>query len=231
MICIWIFIYNRYLYFSPCLKYHIFYHFYGPRNVGRVHVNLTELSSSYTKVEKTKNTITFRLYMKQILFPYHSLESTAKCLDPHRLISQRSLIRNIILTVEENRVCEFSNCLVVRMWRNHIEFLKSYYNILVQEYHSRKNIGYEISGLALMYFDTELALKQVPVWWGSNDVDVHRFHRSNLLSKNNVYYRRIFRDDKEDASQIYNDNGIWKLAVKEDRSNRFNIVQFFPPSM
>jgi hypothetical protein len=77
----------------------------------------------------------------------------------------------------------------VKMWRGHINALKLYYNLSLDEWISR---GYK-NRMQKMSISGKIVY---PAWFGRNKF--HSAHRSNLLRKDAVYYGNFGWREKPD---------------------------------
>jgi hypothetical protein len=120
----------------------------------------------------------------QTFLPYRSYHETAKCLDWRRLGKQRSeakIILNILLARTDKK--GWQNHPAVKMWREHENSLKIYYNVIVKEWIKR---GYK-NNMDLEIVDYHRI--QHPPWLG--DEKFHSSHRANLLRKDFKFYNRF----------------------------------------
>lgn len=128
----------------------------------------------------------------QTFLPYKDFQKTFEVLDYRRLGKQRVeayQILNVLLERTERR--GWINHPATKMWRGHENALKLYENMCIEEWIKRgynNNMKYEIiQGDIVM-----------PPWMG--DEKFHLSHRSNLVRKDAVFYRKYWphvRDDLE----------------------------------
>jgi len=140
----------------------------------------------------------------QTFLPYADFRETAKCLDYKRLGKQRLEAKDCLYVCyrhkERDKRKEFNysdeqadyiwkrykNHLVVKLWINHTELLKQYYNWILFEWINR---GYNNN---MKYFDVNtLKIREEgkPFWM--DDVTFHNSHKSNLLRKKPEYYEQF----------------------------------------
>jgi len=119
----------------------------------------------------------------QTFMPCNNFEESAKVLDYRRLGKQRVEAKQIIDTLE-GRSHGWKNHPAVKMWGNHIPFLKQYYNAILREWIDR---GYNNTMKFMLYSRHDLNSKhEFPPWMGNPDF--HASHRSNLLRKDPEHY-------------------------------------------
>ena len=106
-------------------------------------------------------------------------EDTFSILDSKRLGKQRIEAQTIIKTLDGQGSGYLVSLPIVRMWSEHVEALKYYFNCCVDEWVSR---GYKNN---LEKYE----LKGIPVFpfWFSNK-QVHESMKASLLRKNEEYY-------------------------------------------
>ena len=123
----------------------------------------------------------------QTFLPYPSFEQSAKVLDRQRLGKQRVEVLQILRSLAgETR--GWSNHPAVKMWRGHERVLIEYGLAICDEWIRRgyKDTCREKIGALLAKFPPCSA----PTWLGN--VEFHTAHQSNLLRKDEGYYRPIF---------------------------------------
>ncbi|WP_433989515.1 hypothetical protein SuNHUV7_00560 (plasmid) [Pseudoseohaeicola sp. NH-UV-7] len=129
----------------------------------------------------------------QTFLPYPDFTASAQCLDYKRLGKQRVECRQI-LNALEGRSRGWVNHPATRMWADHIDALKLYYNIVSEEWISRgyrHNIGFYEVGC-----DVDL-----PSWLG--DGRFHLSHQSNLVRKSPAHYRQHCPDVPNDLPYVW----------------------------
>lgn len=134
----------------------------------------------------------------QTFVPYADVVRSARVLDTKRLGKQRSETMIIwkTLTGEYEKAGKqgWPNHPAVWMWEDAPEALLHYGLEICSEWHNR---GYADNG-TLDWFSSRISWGkpcEMPWWWGREDV--HRSHRSQLLSKDPDYYTAMFpREEK-----------------------------------
>jgi len=126
----------------------------------------------------------------QTFLPYPDFKKSLRALDYRRLGKQRVETYQIIRTIKYGG--GYRNHPAVKMWRGHINALKLYYNISLDEWIGR---GYR-NNMQKMPIRGRIAY---PQWFGKNCF--HAAHRSNLLRKDPVYYGKF--DWKESSNLPY----------------------------
>lgn len=129
----------------------------------------------------------------QTFLPYSDFEITASVLDYRRLGNQRVEARQII-NVLEGKTTAWQHHPIVRMWREHTDALKHYFNIISQEWMHR---GYKHS----MGFYNLPQTIFFPQWLGREDL--HLSHQSNLVRKKPECYREFFPNIPDDLPYIW----------------------------
>jgi len=134
----------------------------------------------------------------QTFLPYRSFDKSAKCLDYRRLGCQRKEAKQI-LDILLNRTDKkgWRNHPCVRMWKNHTECLKMYYNTILNEWIRR---GYN-NTMQHEYIDIfSLATTKNPPWLTDKFCAAHR---SNLLRKDPEWYGQFGWKEKPDMEYIW----------------------------
>jgi hypothetical protein len=114
----------------------------------------------------------------QTFFPYANVYLTAKVLDYKRLGKQRVEGMQLVNALE-GRSKGWVNHPAAIMWRNNVDALKHYTNVMIEEWVAR---GYNNS----MQFYNISEVVSYPKWLGWECF--HASHRSNLLRKDPVFY-------------------------------------------
>lgn len=142
----------------------------------------------------------------QTFLPYADFEESASCLDNRRLGKQRVEVLQI-LRVLTGKTNGWSNHPAVKMWRGFEVALANYGLFICWEWQGR---GYKdtcfckihdlfpdgrIAGLTITY----------PVWLG--DDNFHRAHRSNLLRKDETFYRQFGWNEPMDLPYVWPTTG------------------------
>ena len=132
----------------------------------------------------------------QTFLPYHNFKSSAKCLDYKRLGKQRVEASQIINIIQNNKTAGgWVNHPAVKMWRHNLDALKYYYECIVDEWITR---GYNNN----MPTKTDRQAKfEYPGWFGSEEF--HASHRSNLLRKNEQWYKQFGWKESNDLEYVW----------------------------
>lgn len=130
----------------------------------------------------------------QTFLPYADFSRTAEVLDMRRLGKQRVENLQIVKAIVDPGY-GWQNHPAVRMWRGHLDALVAYQRAICFEW--TNNRGYKdtcldktidfagtIGGDGVVFPGDRFA----PVWLG--DEDLHASHRSNLLRKDEAFYRQ-----------------------------------------
>ena len=134
----------------------------------------------------------------QTFLPYDDYVASANALDRARLGKQRVETLQILNTLT-GRSKGWANHPAVRMWRGHEVELCEYGIAICFEWIDR---GYNDSCLDKIYhIMNDLAPGiGMPSWWGG---DIHRTHRSKLLSKFPEHYRQFWPDEQDDLDYYW----------------------------
>lgn len=134
----------------------------------------------------------------QTFVPYDDFVESATVLDMRRLGKQRVevvQILNALTGVSQG----WRNHPAVKMWRNHEAFLCAYGLAICNEWTSRgykdtcgEKIENVLSGLNRFFI--------APNWWGG---EIHKTHRSKLLSKYPEHYRQFWPDEQDDLDYYW----------------------------
>jgi len=116
----------------------------------------------------------------QTFLPYPNFKQSLQTLDYRRLGKQRVEAYQIIRAVKNGG--GWRHHPVVKMWRGHINALKLYYNLALDEWISR---GYK-NRMKKMKISGRISY---PSWFGRDNF--HAAHRSNLLRKDYTYYSQF----------------------------------------
>lgn len=117
----------------------------------------------------------------QTFLPYSSFIKSAQCLDYRRLGKQRVEAYQIYRTLIGDTL-GWRNHPAVKMWEGYKNVLAMYHNEIVNEWVKR---GFKNN----MKFLEVKDLQTPPTWLGNKKF--HASHRSNLLRKNEEYYRKF----------------------------------------
>jgi hypothetical protein len=135
----------------------------------------------------------------QTFLPYPDLKKSLQALDYRRLGKQRveayQIIR-ILNAVSISKVYRgaYRNHPAVKMWRGHINALKLYYNLSLEEWAGR---GYR-NNMQKMAIRGKIAY---PGWFGRKNF--HAAHRSNLLRKDYFYYSQYGWSEPPDLPYLW----------------------------
>ena len=138
-----------------------------------------------------------------IFLPYPDLKKSAASLDNFRLNHQRRVAKQIILFLTNKLGPEsdhLGNHPAVKMWRGHVDVLKNYHDILIDEWVSR---GKKNTMDRMLKVTKEIPKSKLPWWLGKEKF--HRAQRSVLYNKWPEYYRSSFKTDDHN----YNDGNYW----------------------
>jgi hypothetical protein len=113
----------------------------------------------------------------QTFLPYPDFKKSLEALDSRRLGKQRVEAYQIIRAIKYGG--GWKHHPAVKMWRGHINALKFYYNLSLEEWVRR---GYK-NRMEKMPISGKIVY---PAWFGSDDF--HAAHRSNLLRKDFTFY-------------------------------------------
>jgi len=123
----------------------------------------------------------------QTFLPYPDFNKSLQTLDSLRLGKQRLEAYQIIRTIKYGG--GFRHHPAVKMWRGHVNALKLYYNLSLEEWLRRgyKNRMEKIPIRGRIVY---------PPWFGSDAF--HAAHRSNLLRKDSTYYSKYGWSEPQD---------------------------------
>jgi len=128
----------------------------------------------------------------QTFLPYPDFIKSFKALDYRRLGKQRVEAYQIIRAIKNGGGWQHHPA--VKMWRGHINALKLYYNLSLDEWTGR---GYR-NNMQKMTIRGKIAY---PQWFGRNCF--HAAHRSNLLRKDPVYYGNFDWKESPDLPYLW----------------------------
>lgn len=153
--------------------------------------------------------------MVNTFLPYANFSESASALDVKRLGKQRLEAKQIINLLEKTTEKKgYKNHPAVKMWKDNVDALKLYYNIIVKEWIKR---GYK-NTMQLYELHTDEDNISMP-WWLNNQ-DFHYAHQASLLRKNENYYRDKFNLPKEYLEKGY----IWPKIVDGKKVMEFSPV-------
>lgn len=128
----------------------------------------------------------------QTFLPYPDFKKSLHALDYRRLGKQRVEAYQIIRAIKFGG--GWRHHPAVKMWRGHVNALKHYYNLALDEWIRR---GYQ-NRMGKMTIHGKTSY---PPWFGNENF--HAAHRSNLLRKDLAYYRRFHWREKPDMSYLW----------------------------
>lgn len=141
---------------------------------------------------------------------------TARILDSRRLLKQRVEAKQIIDSIELGT--GWKHHPATKMWRNHVDALKQYYNCMVKESMRR---GYKNN----MSLFEESSLTVVYPKWLFNE-KIHFSHQARLIAKNSEYYKNLFTS----LPDIYNKYGyIWPSKWTENDLDTKSVEEIAEP--
>lgn len=129
----------------------------------------------------------------QTFLPYPDFKKSLAALDYRRLGKQRVEAYQIIRTIKYGG--GWSHHPTVKLWRRHINALKLYYNLSIDEWVGR---GYQ-NHMKKMKITGNISY---PPWFGCERF--HAAHRSKLLSKDQAFYSRHGWTEPPDLPYIWN---------------------------
>lgn len=134
----------------------------------------------------------------QTFVPYDDFVQSATVLDMRRLGKQRVEVIQI-LNALTGVSAGWKNHPAVKMWRNHEAFLCAYGIAICNEWTSRgykdtcgEKIENVLKGLNRFFI--------APNWWGG---EIHKTHRSKLLSKYPEHYRQYWPDEQDNLDYYW----------------------------
>ncbi len=138
----------------------------------------------------------------QTFLPYASFPASAAVLDRQRLGKQR--VENLqILKALTTPSYGWQNHPAVRMWRGFESALVEYQAAICTEWHHVR--GYKDTCMSKTYAlirTTDIdECNTYPSWLG--DSDFHRSHRSNLLRKDEEWYRQFGWSEPTDLDYVW----------------------------
>jgi hypothetical protein len=135
----------------------------------------------------------------QTFLPYEEFERSAQVLDRLRLGKQRVEVIQLLRACLENS--GWKNHPATKMWKNYESGLVEYGLIICQEWQKR---GYKDSCLKKIMdiqYQYNLYSTARPKWLGNKDF--HISHQSNLLRKDEEYYRKFFPDTPNNLPYVW----------------------------
>ena len=128
----------------------------------------------------------------QTFLPYPDFKKSLQALDYRRLGKQRVEAYQIIRAIKYGG--GYRNHPAVKMWRGHINALKLYYNLSLDEWVGR---GYR-NNMRKMPIRGKIAY---PQWFGRKNF--HAAHRSNLLRKDLHFYGQYNWSEPPDLPYLW----------------------------
>jgi hypothetical protein len=128
----------------------------------------------------------------QTFLPYPDFKKSLQALDYRRLGKQRVEAYQIIRAIKYGG--GYRNHPAVKMWRGHINALKLYYNLSLDEWVGR---GYR-NNMRKMPIRGKIAY---PQWFGRKNF--HAAHRSNLLRKDLIFYGQYNWSEPPDLPYLW----------------------------
>ena len=135
----------------------------------------------------------------QTFLPYPDFKKSLQALDYRRLGKQRVEAYQIIRILNASSISKeyrggYRNHPAVTMWRGHINALKLYYNLSLDEWVGR---GYR-NNMLKMSIRGKIAY---PEWFGRKNF--HAAHRSNLLRKDPHFYGQYKWSEPPDLPYLW----------------------------
>lgn len=131
----------------------------------------------------------------QTFLPYSNFWQSAECLDYRRLGKQRVEAYQILNTLQ-GKSKGWKNHPAVSMWKGYQDALKMYMNVCILTWMSR---GYK--NTMQLAVDIDFENYKEPPWLGNPEF--HASHRSNLLRKNEEFYRKLGWLEPTDLEYIW----------------------------
>ena len=128
----------------------------------------------------------------QTFLPVSDFKQSFTILDYRRLGKQRVEAKQIINSILYGT--GWKNHPITKMWTNHVDALKLYHNLCIDEWVSR---GYKNN---MIKFDIASGVTY-PSWVGREDL--HASHRSNLLRKDQIYYSKFNWRETNDLPYVW----------------------------
>ncbi len=128
----------------------------------------------------------------QTFLPYPDFKKSLQSLDYRRLGKQRVEAYQILRALKFGN--GYSKHPAVKMWRGHINALKHYYNLAIDEWVKR---GYR-NNMLKMKISGKIAY---PRWFGRDEF--HAAYRSNMLRKDYCYYSQYGWSEPPDLPYLW----------------------------
>lgn len=152
--------------------------------------------------------------MVNTFLPHANFSESASVLDVKRLGKQRLEARQIIRILEGQTTTKgYRNHPAVIMWKDNVEALKLYYNIIVKEWIRR---GYK-NTMELYEIGSETNISMP--WW-MNSKRFHYSHQASLIRKNESYYQDKFQLPDKYLTKGY----IWPKIVDGEQIMKFSPI-------
>lgn len=135
--------------------------------------------------------------MVNTFLPYGDFKRVASILDYKRLGKQRVEAKQILnILMGKAKSLAWHNHPVVLMWKGHIQALKLYHNIMIDEWVRR---GYTNN---MKKFNL---IKPIVLPWFVHCKPILYSHQASLLRKNPTYYNKLFkvRSEYKDKSYVW----------------------------
>ena len=150
----------------------------------------------------------------QTFLPWPDFAWSAECLDDETLSEQRADVLQIMHHLLIDGGVVVSKDPAVQMWEGYERALLAYQQALCHEWSSVRGHEDEVwDNTRLMFLDIVIDPMATPLipppWLG--DMDFHISHQSNLLRKNEEYYRPKFPGIRNDHPYIW--------PVKKERTD------------
>jgi hypothetical protein len=152
----------------------------------------------------------------QTFLPYSDFAESAKCLDYRRLGKQRVETLQLLNSITgKTKGRGWTNHPCKHMWSENIAALVKYGLVICTEWLKRgyKDTCYD----KIAAFGVEES-PEMPWWFGNERL--HVSHRSNLLRKDNTFYRQHWVDCLDDLPYIWPNNKTRTFYAQFSKYNR-----------
>lgn len=138
----------------------------------------------------------------QTFLPFPDFTKSAQCLDRQRLGKQRVECMQIAKALL-GETKGWVNHPATRMWRSYESALFGYWACIVKEWVAR---GYQDNTMKTWHelqekYGIDKIPKATPSWFSNEEF--HKSHQSNLLRKDNKYYKQFFPDVPDNLPYIW----------------------------
>lgn len=150
----------------------------------------------------------------QTFLPYPDFQLSVRCLDSKRLGKQRVEAFQILKTLKGESEA-WKNHPAVLMWKGYEKALTLYLRECILEWLRR-----QYKNSMILPEHAELTKEDYPPWYGSHDF--HISHQSNLIRKNEVFYKKLFETINREYELFKNDielNGELKYVWPVRKTN------------